>query len=436
MNKLKTNLEESNKILILGSDYGTIDILKVAKERGLYVVVSDLMDSSPTKDAADEAWMISTADIDALEKKCREAKIGAVITGASDFNIEKSRELCKRLGFPVYCENDEAWEVATNKRLFKDICKKVNAPIATDYILSDELDDIELDKIKYPVVVKPVDLSGNRGMSYCSNKEELINAWKKARKASTNSTIIVERQLHGPEFAVNYVLADGEIRLHFFSSEHHETGQLSNLYSIINTTSYHLKQYIDEVNDKVIKVFKEAGCRDGVAWVETMLDDDGHFYLLEMGYRFGGEVVNSAYRHICNFDSLNWMLEIACGVKHDVDDMPPALTRCEKGVAAAYMFFAKKDGVIDKVEGLEEIEKLSNVYIDIPKREKGNVRFHATMGVVHIVANDIEEMCDTIEYINRTLKIKDSNGENMFIYYTNLDELREEYYNGLQEFVI
>ncbi len=56
------------------------------------------------------------------------------------------------------------------------------------------------------------------------------------------------------------------------------------------------------------------------------------------------------------------------------------------------------------------------------------------MGVVHIVAKDIEEMCNTIEYINRTLRIMDSDGENMFIYYTNLDELKQEYYNGLKEF--
>lgn len=434
MNNLNTNIEGSNKLLILGSDYGTIDLLKAAKARGLYVIVTDLMTSSPTKDAADEAWMISTADIDLLERKCREENIGAILTGASDFNIEKSRELCKRLGFPVYCENDKAWDVATNKRLFKDICKQVGAPIATDYKLTDELSDEELKAIKFPVVVKPVDLSGNRGMSYCSNKEELRDAWKKAREISHNSTIIVERQLHGPEFAVNYIMADGEIRLHFFSSEHHEPSELSNLYSVIDTTSYHLKQYIEEVNDKVIEVFKEAGCREGVAWVETMLDEDGHFYLLEMGYRYGGEVVNSAYRHICGFDSIDWMVEIACGVKHTAVDLPDPLTECYRGIGSAYLLFAKCDDVIRTIEGLEEVEKLPNVYLDIPKREGGNVRFHATMGVIHIVSKDIEELCSTIDFINKTLRIKSVGGQDMFIYYTNLDELRNEYYNGLKEF--
>lgn len=431
---MRTNIEESNKVLILGSDYGTIDLVKAAHTRGLYVIATDLMTTSPTKEEADEAWMISTTDINLLEKKCREEKIGAVLTGASDFNIARSRELCKRLGFPVYCESDKAWDVATNKRLFKDICKQVGAPIATDYHLTDNLSDEELEQIQFPVVVKPIDLSGNRGMSYCSNKEELRAAWKRAREASKNSTIIVERQLHGPEYAVNYVMADGEIRLHFFSAEHHQTGELANLYSVITTTSYHLKQYIEEINDKVIAAFKEAGCREGVAWVETMLDDDGHFYLLEMGYRYGGEVVNSAYRHVCGFDSMEWMVEIACGVKHTIDDLPAPLTDCKRGSGTAYMLFAQRDDVIESIEGIDEVAKRPGVYLDIPKREGETVRYHATMGVLHIASEDVEELCDTIEFVNKTLKIKNKNGEDMFIYYTNLDELRDEYYNGLREF--
>ena len=83
---------------------------------------------------------------------------------------------------------------------------------------------------------------------------------------------------------------------------------------------------------------------------------------------------------------------------------------------------------------MDEIAKLPNVYLDIPKREGGTVRYHATMGVIHIAAKDIEELCQTIDHINRSLKIKNKDGQDMFIYYTNLDELRDEYYNGLNEF--
>ena len=56
------------------------------------------------------------------------------------------------------------------------------------------------------------------------------------------------------------------------------------------------------------------------------------------------------------------------------------------------------------------------------------------MGNIHIASQDIEELCHTIYCINKTLKIRNADGQDMFIYYTNLDELRDEYYNGLKEF--
>lgn len=151
--------ERVQKLLILGSDYGTIDIARQAKDRGIYVIATDLMETSPTKEVANESWMISTTDLDKLEQLCRERDVDAIITGASDFNIEKSRELCKRLGLPLYCDNDDAWEISTNKRLFKDLCKQTGAPVAEDYFLSGEPTEEELTKIQFPVVVKPVDLS-------------------------------------------------------------------------------------------------------------------------------------------------------------------------------------------------------------------------------------------------------------------------------------
>lgn len=423
-----------HKLLVLGSDYGTLDLVKEAHKMGVYVVVSDTMDTSPSKQEADEAWFISTTDIDELEKKCKDEGINAVIFGASDFNINNGRKLCKRLGLPYYCKSDRAWEVACNKSEFKKLCKKVGAPVATDYYLTDALSREELDKIQYPVVVKPVDKSGNRGMSYCKNEDELIAAYKYARSVSDNETIIVERELHGPEFVVNYVLADGEIRLLCFSSEHNQPGELDNLYSIIYTTSSHLKQFIDDVSDKVKTVFREAQCREGIAWVETIRDNDGNFYLLEMGHRFAGEMTYVPWESVSGFNTIRWMLEIALGVKHKEKDMPEELNMCYKGCAASYFLFAKDNAEIAIMEGIEEIEAMPNTFIDFPKRVGNTVKYHASMGIIRIYGEDIEHLCNTIDRINSILKIKDTQGRDMFIYFDDYKTLREEYYQGLREF--
>jgi len=424
------------KLLILGSDFGTISVVKEAHKIGMHVIVADLMEKSPSKDEADEAWLISTTDLDTLEKKCKECGVSAIMFGASDFNISNCRNLCKKLSLPIYCDNDETWEVARNKRLFKSICKKVGAPIATDYEFNDNQLDKVINTINYPVVVKPSDKSGNRGMSYCSNGEDLRKAYKFARSISDQS-IIVERQLKGEEYNVHYVLAEGEARLLYFSSTHHEPGYASNLYSFKNTTSCHLKQYTKEVNESVKKVFKEAGCKEGIVWVDIMRDEDGKFYLLEMGYRFGGVMTYRPYAYVSGFNTIKWMLDISRGVKHGINDLPPELSQAYRGCAASYHLFTKHSGVVKTITGVELLEGKENegIFVDMPKRAGATVREKATMGLIGIYGKDIDDLCDKLSFINSSLSIKDDIGDDLVIAFDDYDGLRKEYRQGHKQFL-
>ena len=336
---------KQKKLLILGSDFVTAQVVNEAHKYGLYVIASDLMEQTPTKMLADEAWLISTTDTDALIRKCKEEGVTALMFGARDFNVWNARKVCKQLNLPIYCESDYACRVARDKGEFKRICKAVGAPVATDYFLTDALSEEELNGVVFPVVVKPVDKSGNRGMSYCSNRDELIAGYKSAREIS-DKEIIVERRLHGKEYNVHYVLAEGHARLLYFSSTHHEPGEAENLYSFKCTTSLHLKQFIDEVDERAKAVIQRAECKEGIVWFDCIRDDDGHFYLLEMGYRFGGVMTYAPYEQVTGFNTVRWMLECALGVKHTVEDMPPALDSVLTGCAASYNLFSRRDGQI------------------------------------------------------------------------------------------
>ena len=421
------------KLLILGSDYGTYDLAREAKKLGLYVIAADLMETSPTKETADEAWMVSTTDLETLEKKILEEKVDGIVTGASEFNTENCRALCKKLHMPLYCESDEAWSVARNKSKFKKLCKECGVPVATDYYLTDELTDEQLDPVEYPVVVKPVDKSGNRGMSYCHNREELIQAYKYARSISDNPTIVVERQLVGANLGSYYVLAEGEASLCYYTSSYHNPGELANLYSLECMTPCDLKTYLAEVDEGIRKVFKKAGCREGVAWAEYMLDQDGHIYALEMGYRMAGPGLYPLYQMITGFNTMRWQIECALGVKHQVSDLPhviPAFSDC----AASYNLFSNCEGVIDHIEGLEEFEQDPSFVLDIPKRAGGTVRYHANVGVVKIHAENAEELCEKVRRVNRDLKILDKDGKNMFICFDSFEDVMADYARGQKDF--
>lgn len=426
---------ENQKLLVLGSDYVTVEVVKEAKDMGVYVIVTDLMETSPSKQAADEAWMVSTTDLDLLERKCKEESVTAIMFGASDFNIENARILCRRLGLPLYCDNDKAWAAARNKSLFKEACKEAGAPVATDYYLTDALTDAELDSVVFPVVVKPVDKSGNRGMSYCHNRQELVDAWKKARSISDNERIVVERMLKGPEYNINYVCGDGEVRLASFSRTYHQPGEASNLYSFEYNSAYHLKQYLAETNGPLIETFKQLGCREGIVWVDAMWDEqDEQFYILEMGYRFPGSMLCVPHKTMTGYSSVRWMLEVALGIQHKAENMPAPLTEARTDCAGSIHMFTNHGGIVGKIEGLEEVLALPGVNVDMPKREGGAVRDYACMGLLGIYAKDCDALCDTLKKINETLKIEDTNGENLIIRFTDYEILKKEYKEGLADF--
>lgn len=416
----------NKKLLILGSDYNTINIVKKAHERGLYVIVTDLMASSPTKDMANEAWHISTTDIDILCKKCKENNVAAICSGASDFNVNNMRKLCKLLNLPFYCDDDYSWLVARNKREFKKLCASVGAPIAKDYFLSSPSNEAELNNVCFPVVLKPSDKSGNRGMCYCNNIEELIKAYNYA-KTLTNDELVIERKLCGEEYNVHYLLADGDAQMLYFTSTHHEPGFSENLYSFKATTSNHYEQFKKEVEPALLNVFKRAKCKNGIVWVDCIRDQDEHFYLLEMGYRFGGVMTYMPYEKATEFSTIDWMIDCALGINHTKNDFPNAQDKLQNKCAASYHLFSKCDCTIKSIDNLDKIESMPGIFIDFPKRQNNAVISQSCIGLIGIYANNVNELCDKLKKINELLRVKNQEDEDIIIHFDDYNTIRGLY---------
>ncbi len=410
------------KLLMLGSTgRGTTELLKEAKSRGIYTIITDnlTVEQAPVKKIADEYWMISTNEVDLLEQKCREEGISGITNGISTFNISITMELCKRLGLPCY-STPQSWYYTIDKRAFKDLCIKHKVPVAKDYYISKHPTDEELNSIQFPVVVKAVDLSANRGMSYCKNKEEVVKACEYARSLSASDTVIVEKMLQGREYSAWYVMADGEICFLTFGVMLSQTGYPSNCYSITTTCTDRKDQFLKEVNPYVIEALKNAGCKEGIGWIEMMLDTDGHFYVLEMGYRMSGDMLALPYCDVYGFNSYKWLIDIAMGVKHTSSDLP--FNAQEKGIACSYILWSKEGGTVSSITGLQTIQNIKTLNIDSRLRVGDKVAAHQYLVVITFVAKDCEDMCSIIDKINHSVHICNEN-EDIIIRYVDFDVL-------------
>lgn len=415
------------KMLILGSSNGSIEIINYAKSQGIYTIVTDYFpkERSRAKRIADETWDISTADVDALEMKCREKGVNAVICGVSEFNQSKAIELCERLNLPCYCDK-KSWGYASNKAEFKALCRKIGAPIPKDYYLTDALTEEELASVEFPVVVKPVDQSSNKGLSFCYNKEELIEAYRYARSVSNDSRIVVERLLHGEEFDVYYSLADGESSLIAMVGSYMQPDQPGYCYILNSTLVRHTKQYREEMDEYAKKLIQEMGCREGMCWFEMIWDEtDERFYFIEMGYRLTGEMTFLPMKEAFGVDYIRWMVSYACNGYNDPKDLPQTGVGFIERNANSYVLWTDRKGVITEINGIEEVEKIPGVSVQVMRGVGDAVDIYRPIAIALFAADNCDEMCGIVEKINRLVTIKNEKGENMIIYFSDFDTVKQ-----------
>ena len=410
------------KLLILGTSLVSLEIVQTAKEMGCYTIVTDNLppERSIAKLEADEYWMINTNEIDLLEKKCREENVNAVYSGASEFNLDVVKELTTRLNLPCYID-DEPWKYARDKRLFKEKCKEIGIPVVEDYDLSDPPRREELEQIEYPVVVKPVDGSGNKGISICQNEDELLKAYRKAKTVSKKK-ILIERYVTGEESWNSFFVAEGEIRCVSRGRAFKQPGYPSFLYLLYVTAMDDSQEFKEQLERKCVELFKSIGCRKGIAWIQFMRDAKGHYYAIEMAQRISAGDTNKLREKSQGVNSIKWMLETTLGIEHKASMIPNICEPPYEAAYCGYLAFADRSGTISSMRGFDKLNGDRFVVSNIVN-EGDHVEQYKLMSRIVFNVKNSTDLCKAIQYINENVQILDENGEDMFIRYENVDFL-------------
>ena len=414
-----------NKLLMLGTSLGSVEIVETAREMGYHTIVTDNLDPdrSPAKKVADEYWMISTNDLDLLEKRCREEMVNAIFAGISEFNLDRVKELTERLGLPCYIE-DAAWKYARDKSAFKKKCRELGIPVVDEYTVSDPPKPDELAVIKYPVVVKPVDGTGNKGLSICNNEKEFIAGYRRARENSENGNLLIERYITGEESWHYYLLADDVIRHICSGCVFRQPGYPTFLYLIGTLAVAEYYEFEEQFTEKCAAFLKDIGCKDGIAWFQLIKDRKGKYYALEMAQRMSADWSGKAVKKSIGIDSIEWMLDLAIGKKHTAEMIPVPSGPPYKCVHYTYFQFAKKDGEIASIQGYNDLDP-ERFQISLVAYEGDLIPKYRLMARIGFNACSPREVCESIRYINAKTRILDRDNNNMYIPFTDFDVLKK-----------
>lgn len=413
---------KDEKLLVLGGKpIGSIELVKRAKELGLYVIVTDFLpaEQSPAKLIADESWDISTADVDTLVKHCKEKHVDGILTAVHEFNINRMIDLCELLGKPCYC-NRKTWKYCDNKVDFKSLCIQNDIPVAQKYDI-DINDIVSLSRLKYPVIVKPVDGSGSRGFAVCYNTDELIDNYKNALEFSPGKIVLIEDYIPYNAVIIHYTMDNGRCYYSGMSDKisvkFKSTG--ASVMGLQTFPSTGESNYLKNIDNKARLMFENAGFTDGPIWIEAFYDGKDKFIFNEMGYRFGGSLTNYPVEYFFNVHQLDMMLAVAMGKR-----LAAKFVRLADKLKYCILPIHIKPGKIVSILGVDKITKREDVNAYVPVHYLGDEiqewgSAQQVFCYLHILYLDRVSLRISIDTILRDLRVIDEDGNNML--YTLFD---------------
>lgn len=424
---------ENKKLLVLGGKpIGSYDIVEYAMSRGVHTIVSDFLDknASPAKQIADENWSLSTADIDQLYEKSKSSDVNAVFTGIHEFNILKTLQLANKLEVPFYA-TPEQLEITSIKSKYKELFRKFNIPVTPEYKLNEVTFDTDIEAVEYPVLIKPVDGSGGRGISICYNENELRNAYSKALEYSSSNKVLVEKYITAKEATIFYVIQDGNIMLTAMADRYIGNGDeytipLPLLYIF---PSKHQNFYIDNINQNVINAFKSLRLQNGMVFIQTFVDGE-QYYLYDIGFRLTGSQEYHILEKVCGYNPLKMMVDYALTGIMGKTDIESLVDPYLNGKSACIITYLAKPSTIGVFKGIEEIEKLPGVIKVVKNHQVGDIIPESAIGTlnqvilrVFIVSETLEEMKNIIKKATDLFDVKSYKGESVLMPTINIEKI-------------
>lgn len=414
---------EGKKILFLGTNVGTSDMIRYAKENGAISIVADNLpkEKSLGKQMADKDVMISTGDLEGLKDYITKEGVKGVLAGISEFNLLNAMKLCQSLSLPFYC-NKEQWDMIENKDNFRRLCVKYGVPTPTTFFMGETLSSADAAKIHYPVIVKPVDGSSSIGITICRDKQKLQEAIGEAKRNSESGRIIIEEFAEGEEFAAHYTIANGIISLSSVDNRVpvavHD-GDVTTIPVARVYPSTFIHEYISQVNPQMLRLCQSLGMNTGILFIQGLYNKvKKSFYIFEAGLRCAGEAPYRLIERINGISFMNNIVDYALlgkveGFNSNQDD--PFL----KGKICCVTSFVSKGGKVGKILNYDNIFKMVPSIVDAECRypegddiPRGNTLRQIMLRFV-LICDSKKQLIEDVEKINHTVKVFDDNGEDM-----------------------
>lgn len=361
------------KLAIIGASYLQEPLIQKAKERGIETHVFAWKVGDVGERSADFFYPISITEKEIILEKCREIGIDGICSIASDLAAVTVNYVAEKMGLignPMTCV-----EVSTNKHHMRR-CFEKNGDPSPKSILVTSVEDLDGEEIKYPVIVKPVDRSGSRGITKLNSCDGMAEAIDRAIELGFEKFALVEEFVDGQEYSVECISWEGKHEFLALTRKYTtgepdfiETGHLEPA-SVDDDTFERIKQV-------VFHALTSLGIMYGASHSELKILKTGEIKLIEIGGRMGGDNIGTALVELSTgYDFLGAVIDVALGIE-------PKYEKRGNSCAAIRFVFSEDDmAVLKRIKSEhpeilieEDIHKISDTKITDSSQRFGYFMF-------------------------------------------------------------
>lgn len=396
-------------LIIIGAGQEQIRAYEIAKEMELFVIGTDANPNAPALDYADVSLICSTRDvlgtINEIKKIQNQYAIKGVMTIGNDAatTVAAVANLLDLPTIPV-----QSAEFATNKMLMKEKFVEHSVPTPSYKIIKNRLDFLkEVENGIFPLIIKPSDGRGSRGVLYLDKTVDFDWAFNYAMDHSENKILLLEKFIIGDQLSVEGLFINGKYKAVAFADRN---------YSNLNDTkpfiiedggiipTYHNGEILQKVSNCIEKAALSLGINRGPVKADIVLDGKNPM-IIEIAARLSGNYLASHHlRWSLGVDIVKAVIKYSIGQNVDPEELAP---KFKKYLSARYFFPA--EGEIKNIIGVRKVNSLTHVKkLDIYRKigdYQPNIESNIDRaGIVRCIGNTMEETTKFVEDAVRMIK--------------------------------
>ena len=341
---------DKKSILVFGVGELQQSIISRAKKMNLFVVGIDPCEDAYCKQDCDAFEVVSGQDFDGTIAVAKKYNVSAIFTAATDKPLVMMARVAKELHLPFFSQDTAEW--STDKFQMKQRFIEGGVPCARGRLIRNAE---EAKDLYFPLICKPRDNSGSRGVKLCRDLSELDTCIKEAFEVSKLDTVLVEEFIEGREFSIESLHYEGKSEVIQFTEK--KTTEFPYNVELGHKQPANLTDdQRNQIRDIIVKIAHCMHFENCPSHTELKINDRGIF-VIETSPRLGGDYITSTLTPLSTGINLeDQLLHIALGEKVDI-----TTGRVDK--ASAVCFFSLPEGKVTAIDSkINEVSSWPNLH--------------------------------------------------------------------------